>query len=93
MAQVPQQQDDAMTLALLLAGASGFGLFSISTLLRPVRDWMLERGILVSGEKVLVPLSEGAGLDIWRLVAVVGAVVVIAVVAWSFFRRRRSSDV
>lgn len=90
MTQVPQQQDDAITLALLLVGAGGFGLFSIGTFLRPARVWMLEHGILVSGEKVFMPLVDDVGLDIWRLVAVAGAVLVIAVVAWSFFRRRIS---
>jgi hypothetical protein len=84
--------DDTITLVLLLAGVGGLGLFSAGSLLKPVRTWMVEHQVLAT-DGVIVPIGEGAGLDVWRLAIAAGAVVVVLALGWAIFNRRRDSDV
>lgn len=64
---------------LLLIGSAFLVLAPTSLLLAPVRAWAIDAGILVTGDSVLLPLWDGAGLDIWRIV--IAAAVAILVIA------------
>jgi hypothetical protein len=89
-----QEGDDWIVLMLLLIGASGFGLFSLSSLLAPVQTWLVEVGVLVVGEGVIVGWGEShAGLDLGRLVIAGGVLVLFALGAVLAVRKRVHRDV
>lgn len=65
---------------LLMFIGAGFLVFApTSLLLAPVRAWAINVGIFATGDSVLLPLWDGAGLDVWRLV--IAAAIVILVIA------------
>lgn len=63
---------------LLLIGAVILVLTPFSLTLAPVRTWAIANNILITGDNVIVPLWDGAGLDIWRL-AIAGGIVLAAI--------------
>lgn len=64
---------------LLLIGAGILMLTPFSLTLAPVRAWAIANSVLVTGDAVLVPIWDGAGLDIWRIAIAAG--IVIAAIA------------
>ena len=89
MSSNQNEEDNLITLILLFCGVGGFGLFSASALLAPVQIWMVQHGILVSGQSVLLRWGEDhVGLDIARVIVVAGAVVILLVIVIAVLRRR-----
>jgi hypothetical protein len=88
------QIDDTTMLLLLLVGASGFGLFSVASFLAPVQTWLVEHGVLVAGESVLLGWGEGnVGLDLGRLVIAGGVLLLLLLLAVVVIRKRVRRDV
>ena len=89
--QQPDTTDDWIALLMLLTGVSGMGLFSLGAFVAPVRDLLVQWGLLVRGDAVLIPLMEDVGLDIWRTLIVAGIVVLFVAgsIATARSRRRR----
>lgn len=86
--------DDTITLLLLLTGASGFGLFSLSALLAPVQDWLVEVNVLAAGDSVILGWGEqNVGLDLGRLVIVSGALLLFLILVVVVVRKRMRRDV
>lgn len=75
--QEQQSDDDLMTLLLLLSGAGGFGLFSFATFVRPLRDWLLEKGVLTEGTTVVFNLGDEVGFDVGRVTIAAGIILVL----------------
>ena len=89
-----EQIDDGLMLLLLLTGATGFGLFSLASFLAPVQTWLVEHGILVAGDTVLLGWGEGnVGLDLGRLVIAVGVLLLLLLLAVVIVRKRVRRDV
>lgn len=89
-----QEIDDTIMLLLLLVGASGFGLFSLSALFKPVQEWLVEANILAAGNSVIVGWGEqNVGLDLGRLVIVGGVVLLLLLLALILVRKRVRRDV
>ena len=85
--------DDVLTLMLLLAGASGMGLFSVGAFSAPVQAWMLSVGILTAGEGVLLGWENGVGLDLPRVIIGVGILLLLLVLFIAVMRKRARRDV
>jgi hypothetical protein len=91
MNSVPSEEDNIITLLLLFCGVGGFGLFSASTFFAPVQVWMVEQGILVAGQNVLLGWGENlVGFDLPRIIVAVGATLLLIVLLVSVVRKRRS---
>lgn len=75
MSQTNTTTDDD-TLWLIFIGAFALSAFPVATLFAPVRGWMIDTGILIVGEDVLIPIVDGAGLDIWRIAIIAGVMLV-----------------
>jgi hypothetical protein len=82
--------EDTQTLIFVGAALLMLGV-PVASFLAPVREWMVAHGILVTGEEVLLPIADGAGLDIWRIAILagvaIGAVLLIVLAVRS--RRRK----
>lgn len=86
-----QGSDDTVWLVLIAAILGPAMLVGLgANVLAPVRTWLVERQILTT-DAVLVPIGEGAGLDLARivLVAAVLALLVTLVVLVAVRRHRR----
>lgn len=84
--------DDWIALLMLLTGASGMGLFSIGIFVAPARDFLVQCGVLVSGDAVLIPLLDGVGLDLWRILIIAGALVLFIAGSIAIARSRRRRE-
>lgn len=83
--------DDLFTLIMLFTGLGGFGIFSAATLLAPVQTWLIETGILLKANGLLVelPWAPGVGLDLGR--CIVGGcvfILLLVLVVWASARLR-----
>lgn len=83
--------DDLLTVLLLLSGVGGFGVLSIGTFLAPVRDWLVDVGVLASGDGVVLAFTGGAGLDLPRLLIAIGVVLLLLLLAVTIISRRRKA--
>lgn len=92
MQSVQQEEDNWISLLLLLVGASGFGLVSLGAIFRPVQDWLIEVGVLVPASQALVPLGGEVGLDFWRVVIAAGLVLGFIALAVMLVRRRKAVE-
>lgn len=91
MSSDQNEEDNLITLVMLLCGVGGFGLFSITALLAPVQVWMVEQKILIQGPEVLFGWGENnVGLDLARVVVVVGVILLLLVVLIGVLRKRWS---
>lgn len=79
--------DDWISLLMLLTGAGGMGLFSVAHFIRPVRDALVEWGVLVE-DQILIPIGEGVGFDIWRVLLGAGLIVGFVTICILIARRR-----
>lgn len=80
--------DDWIALLMLLTGVSGFGLFSLGKFFAPVREFLVQSGVLVEGSDVVIAIEGEAGLDIWRLLVVLGALALVVAVLVGLMRSR-----
>lgn len=84
-----EEEDNMLMLVLLLCGVGGFGLFSVTTLLAPVQNWLVAHGVLVAGDAAIISWGpEHVGLDFARIV-VAGGIVLCLVLLGMFAVRRR----
>lgn len=90
--QQPDTTDDWIALLMLLTGVSGMGLFSLAAFVAPVRDALVQWGVFVNGDAVLIPIMDGVGLDIWRVLILAGIVVLFVAVSISVARSRRRRE-
>jgi hypothetical protein len=85
-----QEDDNWISLLLLLVGASGFGLLSLGAIFHPVQQWLVDVGVLVPANQALITLNGEAGLDVWRVVTVIGILLGgIACVCFLLARRQK----
>lgn len=91
--QQPDTTDDWIALLMLLTGVSGMGLFSLAAVVAPVRDALVQWGLLAQGEAVLIPIMDGVvGFDIWRILIIAGVVVLFVAGSISLARKRRRRE-
>lgn len=91
MSSGQNEEDNMLTLILLLCGVGGFGLFSATTFLAPVQIWMVQNGILAEGPGVLLGWGEtNVGLDLARIIVAAGVVVLLLVILIAVIRQRRN---
>jgi len=91
--QQPDTTDDWIALLMLLTGVSGMGLFSLAAFVAPVRDALVQWGLLAQGDAVLIPIMDGgAGFDIWRILIIAGIVVLFVAGSISVARKRRRRE-
>lgn len=76
--------DEQMTTIFIVVGAFALGIVPVAALLEPVRAWLLETKILVTGPSMTLELfGTGVGLDPLRtVVAVTLAVLIITITAF-----------
>lgn len=84
-------EDNLFTLLLILAGGGLFGAFSVANLMVPVREWLVDMGVLITGPDVLVPLLGGTGLDLGRTVIAIGVVLLLLLGAVAVVTRVRKA--
>jgi hypothetical protein len=91
MSSDQNEEDNIITLILLFCGVGGFGLFSLTALLAPVQVWMVEQGILVAGQSVLIGWGEDlVGLDLPRVIVAAGVILLLVVLLVTVIRKRWS---
>lgn len=91
--QQPDTTDDWIALLMLLTGVSGMGLFSLGVFVAPVRDALVQWGVLAQGDAVLIPIMDGGvGFDIWRILIIAGIVVLFVAGSISLARKRRRRE-
>lgn len=85
--------DDILTLAfigvgflMVIASSGAFALFS-----ETARGWMLEHQVLVT-DSVLIPISDGVGLDLLRVVLIAASVLLILVLGAMIARSRKQKQ-
>lgn len=85
--------DDILTLAFIgvgvliaLASSGAFALFS-----ETARGWMLDHQVLVT-ESVLIPIGDGAGLDVLRVVLIAASVLLVLVLGAIIVRSRKQKQ-
>lgn len=85
--------DDLFTLIMLFTGLGGFGVFSAAALLEPVQTWLIESGILLKAQGLLVelPWRPGVGLDLGRCI-VAGSIVILLLILVIWASARLRSD-
>lgn len=90
-------QDEIVMITFLLTGIGGFGLFSVAHVVAPLRQWLVDVGILAESRssELVVDFGDGQGLDVPRIVAAIAVVVigiVVTVLAVRGARRRRRRE-
>jgi hypothetical protein len=91
--QHPDTTDDWIALLMLLTGVTGMGLFSVGAFVAPVRDALVQWGLLTQGDSVLIPLMDGGvGFDIWRVLIIAGVIVLFVAGSISLARKRRRRE-
>lgn len=90
--QSAQEDDNWISLLLLLVGASGFGLVSFGAIFRPVQEWFVEVGVLVPASQALVPLGDVVGLDFWRVLIAGGFMLGLIALVVLFLSRRKVAE-
>ncbi|MBF0816232.1 hypothetical protein E4U02_07415 [Microbacterium paludicola] len=79
--------DDLITLFMLLSGAVSSGMFA-GMFLEPARDWAVQHGLLALGDAVIVPIVDGVGLGLPQLLILGGGLALLLVLGGTLIHRR-----
>lgn len=89
----PNQPDlDIWWIVLVAMFAIASGALSLGAVFDPVKDWMLESQILVTGDVVVVDFGGGIGFG-WAQLLIAGGALLLFLLALVILIRRRRSHV
>lgn len=90
MREEKELSDETMLLIGLGVLVVCFGGVSAGAVFGPVKQWLTDHQILVTGKVMVLELfGTGAGLDWPRILIAVGAIVIVAASGVMWFRSRR----
>lgn len=85
------KQDDSTDTLLMILVAVAVGPTLLAALFAPVRDALVQWHVLVTGD-VLIPLAEGVGLDLPRVLLLAALVGLVGLLLVAIIRRRAIRD-